>query len=206
MSTTPSSSSSSRCRTSPRTARSSGSSSRCPGSECRSRCTSSGGRQQRLRPSAPGTRPLPEPRAVVGHPRTIRCSQWVAQKDPRPAELQEITLTMTDAKSGASTDLRTFTFTDAFPCGGRTELASEQSPDIWGETLEIAHAGLKLARRGSHKCRSPGISERAAATSRVANDRVRVQPQNYTISKTNIWTYKPTRARTADPEFGGGCR
>jgi len=30
-------------------------------------------------------------------------------------------------------------------------------------------------------------------------------PQTYTISKTNVWTYKPTQGRDLpDPEFGGG--
>ncbi len=30
-------------------------------------------------------------------------------------------------------------------------------------------------------------------------------PQSYTISKTNVWTYKPTQGRDLpDPEFGGG--
>src|SRR5215469_3369276 len=30
-------------------------------------------------------------------------------------------------------------------------------------------------------------------------------PQDYTIAKTNIWTYKPTQGKDRpDPEFGGG--
>jgi Contractile injection system tube protein/LysM domain len=30
-------------------------------------------------------------------------------------------------------------------------------------------------------------------------------PENYTVSKTNIWTYKPTQGKDMpDPEFGGG--
>ena len=30
-------------------------------------------------------------------------------------------------------------------------------------------------------------------------------PQSYTVSKTNVWTYKPTQGRDLpDPEFGGG--
>ena len=30
-------------------------------------------------------------------------------------------------------------------------------------------------------------------------------PQTYTVSKTNVWTYKPTQGRDLpDPEFGGG--
>ena len=34
---------------------------------------------------------------------------------------------------------------------------------------------------------------------------MRVQPREYTISKTNIWTYKPTQSKDLpDPEFGGG--
>ena len=62
------------------------------------------------------------------------------------AETQEITLTLTAAKGDLSTDLRKFTFADAYPVhwSGPTLNATAADPETWGETLEIAHSGLKL--------------------------------------------------------------
>jgi phage tail-like protein len=62
------------------------------------------------------------------------------------AETQEITLTLTAAKGDTSRDLRKFTFADAFPVhwSGPTLHANAADPETWGETLEIAHSGLKL--------------------------------------------------------------
>jgi phage tail-like protein len=69
--------------------------------------------------------------------------QWFGQTGSQP-QLQEITITLTDAKSGSNS--RTFTFTDAFPVrwSGPQLLSDQQDPETWGETLEIAHSGLKL--------------------------------------------------------------
>ncbi|HEY2318995.1 MAG TPA: phage tail protein [Solirubrobacteraceae bacterium] len=62
------------------------------------------------------------------------------------AETQEITLTLTAAKGDLSRDLRKFTFTDAYPVhwSGPHLHANAADPETWGETLEIAHSGLKL--------------------------------------------------------------
>jgi phage tail-like protein len=62
------------------------------------------------------------------------------------AQTQEITLTLTVAKGDTSRDLRKFTFADAYPVhwSGPTLLANAADPETWGETLEIAHSGLKL--------------------------------------------------------------
>jgi phage tail-like protein len=69
--------------------------------------------------------------------------QWFGQTGSQP-QLQEITITLTDAKSGSNS--RTFIFTDAFPVrwSGPQLLSDQQDPETWGETLEIAHSGLKL--------------------------------------------------------------
>ena len=62
------------------------------------------------------------------------------------AETQEITLTLTAAKGDLTRDLRKFTFTDAFPVrwSGPQLVSDHHDPESWGETLEIAHSGLKL--------------------------------------------------------------
>lgn len=61
------------------------------------------------------------------------------------AQRQEITLTLTATKGDTTNEVRKFTFTDAFPvrwAGPR--LVGDAGPGEWGETLEIAHSGLKL--------------------------------------------------------------
>jgi phage tail-like protein len=62
------------------------------------------------------------------------------------ADTQEISLTLTAAKGDLSRDLRKFTFADAYPVhwSGPTLNATAADPQTWGETLEIAHSGLKL--------------------------------------------------------------
>ena len=62
------------------------------------------------------------------------------------AQTQEITLTLTATKGDMSKDLRKFTFADAYPVhwSGPVLNASAADPQTWGETLEIAHSGLKL--------------------------------------------------------------
>jgi phage tail-like protein len=62
------------------------------------------------------------------------------------AQTQEITVTLTTAKGDTSTDLRKFTFADAYPVhwSGPILHANAADPETWGETLEIAHSGLKL--------------------------------------------------------------
>ena len=62
------------------------------------------------------------------------------------AQSQEITVTLRTAKGDTSQDLRKFTFTDAFPVhwSGPLLHANAADPETWGETLEIAHSGLKL--------------------------------------------------------------
>jgi phage tail-like protein len=62
------------------------------------------------------------------------------------AQLQEITLTLTASRGASSTDVRKFTFVDAFPVrwSGPQLVTDNHDPESWGETLEIAHSGLKL--------------------------------------------------------------
>jgi len=62
------------------------------------------------------------------------------------AQLQDITLTLTATKGDVSKDVRKFVFADAFPVrwSGPSLHAETTNPDTWGETLEIAHSGLKL--------------------------------------------------------------
>jgi phage tail-like protein len=70
--------------------------------------------------------------------------KWFMQTHSK-ALSQEITLTLTSAK-GDNTNIRKFTFTDAFPVrwSGPQLQADYADPETWGETLEIAHSGLKL--------------------------------------------------------------
>ena len=62
------------------------------------------------------------------------------------ADTQEISVTLTAAKGDLSRDLRKFTFADAYPIhwSGPILHANAADPETWGETLEIAHSGLKL--------------------------------------------------------------
>jgi phage tail-like protein len=62
------------------------------------------------------------------------------------AQPQEITLTLTTARGSTSAPQRKFTFVDAFPVrwSGPQLGADSHDPQSWGETLEIAHSGLKL--------------------------------------------------------------
>lgn len=71
--------------------------------------------------------------------------QWF-MKTHTQAETQEITLTLTATKGDTTTDVRKFVFTDAFPVrwSGPQLQADAADPETWGETLEIAHSGLKL--------------------------------------------------------------
>jgi phage tail-like protein len=61
------------------------------------------------------------------------------------AQTQEITLTVS-AAVGDTTNVRKFVFADAFPVrwSGPQLMADSHDPETWGETLEIAHSGLKL--------------------------------------------------------------
>jgi hypothetical protein len=61
------------------------------------------------------------------------------------AELQEVTLTLHVQKGDVTRDVRKFTFADAYPVRWSGPALTGDSPDLWNETLEIAHSGLKLA-------------------------------------------------------------
>jgi phage tail-like protein len=67
-------------------------------------------------------------------------------KTHEEAELQEITLTLAKRQGDVETDVRKFTFADAFPIrwSGPAITGGLGSTTDWGETLEIAHSGLKL--------------------------------------------------------------
>src|SRR5579864_5760634 len=64
-------------------------------------------------------------------------------KTHEQAELQEITLTLATRKGDVESDVRKFTFADAFPVRwtGPTVSGGQGSTTDWGETLEIAHSG-----------------------------------------------------------------
>jgi phage tail-like protein len=61
------------------------------------------------------------------------------------AQLQDITLTLSATKGDVSSTVRKFVFADAFPVrwSGPSVSGDNLSGD-WGETLEIAHSGLKM--------------------------------------------------------------
>jgi phage tail-like protein len=69
--------------------------------------------------------------------------KWFSQTHVQ-AQRQEITLTLTATKGDMTNDVRTFTFTDAFPVHWTGPQLAEGGSGTWGETLEIAHSGLKL--------------------------------------------------------------
>lgn len=71
--------------------------------------------------------------------------QWFMQTHTQ-AQTQEITLTLTTSAGDLSNNVRKFAFTDAFPVrwSGPHLQATAADPETWGETLEIAHSGLKL--------------------------------------------------------------
>ncbi len=71
--------------------------------------------------------------------------QWFMQTHTQ-AQTQEITLTLTTSAGGQTNNARKFAFTDAFPVrwSGPQLQATAADPETWGETLEIAHSGLKL--------------------------------------------------------------
>jgi phage tail-like protein len=70
--------------------------------------------------------------------------KWFMQTQAQ-AQLQDITLTLTAAKGDVSKDVRKFAFGDAFPVrwSGPQLMSDSHDPETWGETLEIAHSGLK---------------------------------------------------------------
>jgi phage tail-like protein len=63
------------------------------------------------------------------------------------AKKQEITLTLTASQGDLTNNVRKFTFADAFPVrwSGPQLLGDNSNPQTWGETLEVAHSGLKLS-------------------------------------------------------------
>ncbi len=70
--------------------------------------------------------------------------KWFAQTRAG-AQLQEITLTLAATQGNVSTEIRKFSFTDAFPVHwAGPALAGDGAAGDWGERLEIAHSGLKL--------------------------------------------------------------
>ncbi len=71
--------------------------------------------------------------------------QWFMQTHTQ-AQKQDITLTLAANSQDVSKDIRKFTFADAFPVrwSGPQLVSDRHDPESWGETLEIAHSGLKL--------------------------------------------------------------
>jgi phage tail-like protein len=67
---------------------------------------------------------------------------WATREEAR---LSDITLTLSATNGRQTKDVRTFTFTDAFPVRwSGPQIALDAGPGDWSETLEIAHSGLKL--------------------------------------------------------------
>jgi phage tail-like protein len=93
----------------------------------------------------PGRRRYPNLKLSWGMVSDDILFKWFMATQTKP-DVQEITLTLTAAKGDLSRDLRKFTFTDAFPVhwSGPVLHANAADPETWGETLEIAHSGLKL--------------------------------------------------------------
>jgi len=71
--------------------------------------------------------------------------QWFMQTQSQ-AQPQEMTLTLTAVQGDLTNTARKFTFADAIPVrwSGPQLLSDNNNPQTWGETLEIAHSGLKL--------------------------------------------------------------
>ncbi len=70
--------------------------------------------------------------------------KWFAATQ-QSAQLKDINVTLS-ATSDTTQNVRTFVFGDAFPVrwSGPVLQANSVDPSTWGETLEIAHSGLKL--------------------------------------------------------------
>jgi phage tail-like protein len=62
------------------------------------------------------------------------------------AQPKEMSLTLSTAGGDRVGDQRKFTFADAYPVrwAGPQVVSDRSDPETWGETLEIAHSGLKL--------------------------------------------------------------
>ena len=156
------------------------------------------GRQQRLRPSPAGAHPVPEPHplarpdqrgrpaeVVLGHPPAGR-----AQGDHADPQAR---------RGRPDVDVRRRVPGQV----DRPQPRRNGPSGIATETLEIAHSGLKMACR---PCRSPRASS-APGWRSTASDAIECafNPQSYTVSKTNIWNFKPTTGvDLPDGEFGGG--
>jgi phage tail-like protein len=70
--------------------------------------------------------------------------KWFLQTQSQ-AQLQEITLTLAATQGDTSKAIRKFTFTDAYPVRWTgPQLNGNSGSGDWGETLEIAHSGLKM--------------------------------------------------------------
>ena len=72
--------------------------------------------------------------------------QWFMQTQNQ-AQPQEMTLTLTAVQGDLTNTARKFTFADAIPVrwSGPQLVSDNNNPQMWGETLEIAHSGLKLS-------------------------------------------------------------
>jgi phage tail-like protein len=71
--------------------------------------------------------------------------KWFMETHAAPKP-KEMSLTLATASGADLSTGRKFTFTDAYPVRWTgPQLVSDRSdPESWGETLEIAHSGLKL--------------------------------------------------------------
>lgn len=94
----------------------------------------------------PGRMRYPNLRLTWGLVSAEDLLKWFLATHGKP-DTQEISLTLTAAKGDLSRDVRKFTFADAYPIhwSGPILHANAADPETWGETLEIAHSGLKLA-------------------------------------------------------------
>jgi phage tail-like protein len=70
--------------------------------------------------------------------------QWFFQTHVQ-ADLQEIVVTLHSQKSDLTNGVRKFVFADAFPVRWSGPTLTSDAADNWGESLEIAHSGLKLS-------------------------------------------------------------
>jgi phage tail-like protein len=61
------------------------------------------------------------------------------------AEPQEVILTLHAQKGDITRDVRKFIFADAYPVRWSGPTLAADTSDLWNETLEIAHSGLRLA-------------------------------------------------------------
>jgi phage tail-like protein len=128
---------------------------------------------------------------------------WVRQTQSK-AEPKEITITL-----HGHTEVREWTFDAAFPVRWSGPLLTTGAAGVATESIEIVHGGpMGLSSPPSSSETAPIPQNFERATLEIdAGDPIECafNPSGYTVSKTNVWNFKPTAGIDRPPaEFGGG--